>query len=110
MRKDTRFSRPDRSDIEAKLPPGTLDDAQALGIWNLMLQSDDPSDVAYRYRSYRDSSYCAVPKEKLRAMRDTMITSMREANKRDPKPRKEKKLGVHYDGHNNGFLQPRRGA
>ena len=54
MRRDTRFARPDRSDIEAKLPPGTLDDAQAFGIWNLMLQSDDPSDVAYRYRSYRD--------------------------------------------------------
>ena len=110
MRKDTRFSRPDRSDIEAKLPPGTLKDAQAMGIWNMMLQSDDPSEVCRWYRSYRDSDHCAVPQKSLRAMRDTMVTSMREANKRDPKPRKEKKLGVHYDGHNNGFLQPRRGA
>jgi hypothetical protein len=75
-----------------------------------MLQSDDPSEVARWYRSYRDSDHCTVPREKLRAMRDTMITSMREANRKDSKPRKEKKLGVHYSGHNNGFLQPRRGA
>jgi hypothetical protein len=30
-------------------------------------------------------------------MRDTMITAMREANKKDPNPRKEKQAGVHYD-------------
>jgi hypothetical protein len=29
-------------------------------------------------------------------MRDTMITAMREANRQDPNPRKEKKAGVHY--------------
>ena len=110
MRKDTRFSRPDRSDIEAKLPPGTLKDAQAMGIWNMMLRASDPSEVCHLYRSYRDSKYSAVPKPSLRAMRDTMITSMREANRQDPSPRKERKLGVHYNGHNNGFVQPRRGA
>ena len=110
MRKDTRFARPDRSEIESKLPPGTLSDAQSMGVWNMMLQSDDPSEVARWYRSYRDSDHCTVPRQKLRAMRDTMITAMREANRKDPKPRKEKKLGVHYSGHNNGFVQPRRGA
>ena len=77
MRKDTRFRRPDRLDIEAKLPPGTLADSQALGIWNMMLQCDDPSDVAHKYRSYRDSSHCSVPREALRAMRDTDRKSTR---------------------------------
>jgi hypothetical protein len=110
MRRDTRFARPDRSEIEAKLPPGTLADAQALGIWNLVLQCDDPSDVAYRYRSYRDSPHCTVPREKLRAMRDAMITSMRESNKNDKNPRKEKQSGVHYDKHNDGHVRMRRGA
>lgn len=110
MRRDTRFKRPDRSEIEAKLPSGTLADAEALGIWNLMLQADDPSEVAYRYRSYRDSPHCSVPREKLRTMRDTMITSMREANKQDPNPRKHKQAGVHYDKHNDGWTRPRTGA
>lgn len=110
MRRDTRFARPERADIESRLPPGTLSDPQALGIWNMILQSDDPSEVSRWYRSYRDSDHCAVPKEKLRAMRDTMITSMREANRADSNPRKEKKRGVHYDGHNNGHQRPRTGA
>jgi hypothetical protein len=110
MRKDTRFNRPERSEIEARLPSQILSHPQALGIWNLMLQSDDPSEVAHRYRNYRDSEYCSVPKEHLRAMRDTMITSMREANKKDTKPRKEKKKGVHYNGHNDGWLPQRKGA
>jgi len=76
-----------------------------------MLQSDDPSEVARWYRSYRDSDHCTVPREKLRAMRDTMITSMREANKKDPNPRKEKQAGVHYDrGHLYNAPTPRKGA
>ena len=97
MRKDTRFARPERHEIEAKLKPGTLADAQAVGIWNMMLQADDPSEVCRWYRSYRDSDHCTLPREQLRNMRDTMITSMREANRLDPKPRKEKQAGSHYD-------------
>jgi hypothetical protein len=97
MRRDTRFARPERSEIESRLPAGTLADQQATGIWNMMLQSDDPSEVSRWYRTYRDSEHCTVPKQNLRAMRDTMITAMREANRQDPNPRKEKKAGTHYD-------------
>ena len=97
MRKDTRFARPDQSELTEKLPAGCLSDAQTLGIWNLMMRCDDPSDVSHTFRSYRDSIHCTVPRQKLRAMRDTMITAMREANKKDPNPRKEKQAGVHYD-------------
>ena len=110
MRKDTRFARPNREEIESKLPPGSLSDAQALGVWNMMLQCDDPSDVAHKYRSYRDSSYCSVPREHLRSMRDAMITSMREANRKDPSPRKEKKAGVHYSTMPDGWMPRRTGA
>ena len=110
MRKDTRFRRPDRQNIESRLPPGTLSNAQAMGIWNMMLQCDDPSDVSHKYRSYRDSSYCSVPRNHLRAMRDTMIQSMREENQKDPNPRKEKKAGVHYDRMPDGWMPERKGA
>jgi hypothetical protein len=110
MRNDTRFARPERSEIESKLPIGCLSDPQALGIWMMMLQSDNPSEVSHYYRSYRDSSHCTVPREKIRSMRDTMIASMREANRADNKPRKEKQAGVHYDKYNDGFLKPRKGA
>ena len=110
MRKDTRFRRPERQEIESKLPPGTLADAQALGVWNLMLQADDPSDVAHKYRSYRDSDHCTVPQQNLRAMRDAMITSMRESNREDPNPRKEKKKGTHYHTYPDGWMPKRTGA
>ena len=111
MRKDTRFARPEQSELTAKLPAGCLSDAQSLGIWNLMTRCDDPSDVAHMYRSYRDSNHCTVPREKLRAMRDTMVTAMREANKKDPNPRKEKQAGVHYDrGHLYNAPTLRKGA
>jgi hypothetical protein len=110
MRKDTRFARPDRTEIESRLPPGTLSDAQALGIWNLCLQADDPSEVAHWYRSYRDSNHCSVPRQKLRAMRDTMITAMRESNRQDSKPRKEKKAGVHYHTYPDGWMPRRKSA
>jgi hypothetical protein len=96
MRRDTRFARPERTEIESRLPAGTLDDPQATGVWSMVLQSDDPSEVSRWYRTYRDSEHCTVPQQKLRAMRDTMITAMREANRQDPKPRKEKKAGTHY--------------
>jgi hypothetical protein len=43
-------------------------------------------------------------------MRDAMIISMREENKKDSNPRKEKKKGVHYNGYNNGWLPRRMGA
>jgi hypothetical protein len=110
MRKDTRFARPERAEIESKLPSGTLSDPQALGVWNMMLRGDDPSDIAHTYRSFRDSPHCTVPRERLRAMRDTMVTAMREANRKDPKPRKEKKAGVHYDRMPDGWMPRRTGA
>jgi hypothetical protein len=110
MRKDTRFARPDRAEIESKLPPGILSNAQALVVWNMMLRGDDPSDIAHTYRSYRDSKYCEVPKDHLRAMRNAMITAMREANRNDPKPRKEKKSGVHYDPMPDGWMPRRKSA
>jgi hypothetical protein len=110
MRRDTRFARPDRSEIESRLPAGTLADAQALGVWNMMLQADDPGEVCRWYRTYRDSDHCTVPREKLRKMRDTMVEAMREANRKDGKPRKEKKAGTHYHKHENGFMVPRSGA
>jgi hypothetical protein len=110
MRKDTRFRRPDRAEIEAKLSKDILRDPQTLGVWNMMLQNDDPSDVSHTYRSFRDSKHCTVPREHLRAMRDTMITSMREANRKDPNPRKEKKKGIHYDAMPDGWMPRRTGA
>ena len=110
MRKDTRFNRPERADIESRLPKQILSHPQALGIWNMMLQADDPSDVSHKYRSYRDSEHCSVPREHLRAMRDTMITAMRESNAKDPHPRKEKRMGTHYDAYNDGRQRMRTGA
>ena len=110
MRKDTRFRRPERSEIESRLPSGTLNDPQALGVWNMVLRSSDPSEVAHWYRSYRDSDLCQVSRKSLRAMRDTMIQCMREANKEDPHPRKEKRKGVHYNGYNDGWQPRRKGA
>lgn len=111
MRKDTRFARPPREEIESKLPNGLLEDPQVLGVWNMMVQSDDPSEVARWYRSYRDSPHCTIPTDKLRLMRDTMITSMREANKEDPTRRVEKRKGVHYlDMESSWYLEPRTGA
>ena len=110
MRKDTRFRRPDRSEIEPRLPSGILKDPQALGVWNMMLRGDDPSDIAHTYRSFRDSDHCTVPREHLRAMRDTMITAMREANKKDPHPRIEKKKGKHYHTYPDGWMPPRKSA
>lgn len=111
MRRDTRFKRPSREDLEANLPSNTLSDNQAIGIWNMMLQSDDPSEVSRWYRSYRDSSHCSVPRDKLRAMRDVMILGMREENKNDPTRRMEKKKGTHYTNYENEWtLKPRTGA
>lgn len=107
MRKDTRFRRPDRAEIEAGLSKQILKDPQALGVWNMMLRASDPSEVSHLYRSYRDSSHCAVPRESLRTMRDVMINAMRSENQKDPHPRKEKKAGVHYDRMPDGWM-PRR--
>jgi hypothetical protein len=35
---------------------------------------------------------------------------MRESNKNDKNPRKEKQAGVHYDKHNDGNVRMRKGA
>jgi len=43
-------------------------------------------------------------------MRDTMIMAMREANSQDPKPRKERKKGVHYSTMPDGWMPRRKGA
>jgi hypothetical protein len=61
-----------------------------------MLRCSDPSDVAHAFRAYRDSPHCTVPHEKLRAMRDTLIIAMREANKSSDRPLKERKKNRHY--------------
>jgi len=110
MRKDTRFRRPERHLIESRLPPGTLSDPQALGIWNMMLRASDPSEVSHYYRSYRDSEHCSVARPRLRAMRDAMITAMREENQKDPHPRKEKKAGIHYHKNTDGWQPLRKSA
>jgi len=110
IRKDTRFNRHSYAELTEKLPPGTLSNSEARGIWEFMNRCDDPSDVAHTYRSYRDSEHCTVPKEHLRNMRDTMIASMREENRKDSNPRKEKKKGVHYAPHNDGWMPQRTGA
>ena len=111
MRRDTRFKRPPREDIESRLPENFFSDAEVTGIWNMMLQADDPSEVARWYRTYRDSEHCSIPVEKLRLMRDTMILAMREVNKEDPSKRLEKKRGIHYeDIEKSWYLKPRTGA
>lgn len=93
MRNDTRFARSDRNVLESKLPPGTLSGPQAQGVWEFFLRCDDPSHVAHCYRNYRDSKYCEVPRQNLRAMRDTMITDMREQNRLSKNPRVETQVG-----------------
>ena len=110
MIKDTRFPRSDRQTLEGKLPPGTLDDAQAWGVWNFLIQSDDPSNVSQIYRSYRDSDRCTLPREKLRAMRDVMVNDMREQNKLSKKPRVQTQIGNNTPGYNDGRQSPRKGA
>jgi hypothetical protein len=93
MRNDTRFARSDRATLEAKLPPGTLSGPQAAGVWEFFLRADDPSHVAHTYRSYRDSDKCEIPRQNLRAMRDTMVNDMREQNKLSKRPRVETQIG-----------------
>lgn len=111
MRRDTRFARPERSELEQRLPPGTLADSQAMGIWNMMLQADDPSEIARWYRTYRDSKHCTLPREQLRAMRDTMITAMREENRKDPSKRIEKRKNIHYEDYEKTWhTNERKGA
>jgi len=107
MRIDTRFPRHPRSEIEGRLKSNTLSHPQSYGVWSIFLQCDDPSDVAHKFRSYRDSKYCSIPREDLRDMRDTLIESMRESNQKLKNPRKERKKGVHYpdytDNWNNSY-------
>jgi hypothetical protein len=110
MRKDTRFSRSSREDLRSKLNPGTLSDAQALGVWDMMLRADDPSEVSHLYRSYRDSGRCTLPKETLRHMRDVMVSDMREQNRKDPNPRVQTQRGRNTAAYNDGWQDHRRGA
>ncbi len=110
MIKDTRFPRSDRATLESRLPPGTLSDAQAWGIWNYMVTADDPSNVSQIYRSYRDSDRCTLPNEKLRAMRDLLVDDMREQNRLSKKPRVQTQIGNNTPGYNDGWQAPRKGA
>jgi hypothetical protein len=87
-----------------------LKDSQALGIWNLMKQADDPSHVSHLYRQYRDSKYCSVPKDQLRRMRDVMISDMREQNKSSSRPRRQTQVGRNAPTWNDPQLHIRRGA
>jgi len=108
MRRDTRFKRPSREDLEARLPSGIFKDSQATVVWNMMLQSDDPSEVCRWFRTYRDSPHCNVPREDLRKMRDAVIAGMRESNKEDVKPRLERKMNSHYPDYLNTWHNPDR--
>jgi hypothetical protein len=110
IRKDTRFNRHSYSELTEKLPSGTLSHPEARGIWEFMNRCDDPSDVARTYRSYRDSHRCNVPRPSLRAMRDAIINSMREMNKKDPKPRVQKQIGNNVPRHNDGWQSQRTSA
>lgn len=101
MRTDNRFPRPPRSEIESELKADTLDHPQSHGVWSIFLQCDDPSDVAHKFRSYRDSPHCNIPRETLRDMRDTLIASMRKSNRNSKSPRKERRKGVHYPNYTN---------
>lgn len=110
MRRDTRYARSDRHTLESKLPPGTLRDPQAAGIWEFLLRCDDPSHVSHTYRSYRDSGRCSVPQQTLRAMRDTMINDMREQNKKDPNPRVQTQRGKNTHTYGDGVMPIRKGS
>jgi hypothetical protein len=87
-----------------------LKNAQALGIWNLMKNADDPSHVSHLYRQYKGSKHCSVPKDQLRRMRDVMISDMKEQNKTSSKPRKQTQVGRNAPTWNDPQLQIRRGA
>ena len=88
----------------------SLGDPQTLAIWNFFKNADDPSHVSHIYRQYRDSKYCAVPKEHLRRMRDTMISDMREHEKTAKKPRRQIQVGNNAPTWNDPQLHIRRGA
>lgn len=90
------FPKPSRETLEEMLPPGTISDSQCSAVWSFLLRCSDPSEVAHTFRAYRDSPHCTVPREKLRAMRDTLIVAMREANKNSAKPLKERQKNRHY--------------
>lgn len=90
------YPKPNRDYIEERLPPGTLSNHEEGAIWGFFLRSSDPSEVAHTYRSYRDSPHCGVSKDKLRAMRDTLIRAMRDYNKELGSPAKERRKGVHF--------------
>lgn len=105
------FPRPSRDKIEERLPPGTLGNHEDRVTWGFMLRCNDPSEVSHTYRNYRDSPHCNVPKEKLRAMRDALIISMREYNREQGSPRKEKQKNRHYpDYENHRYFEIRTSA
>jgi len=88
----------------------SLADPQTLGVWNMMKNADDPSHVAFIYRSQCNSKYCSVPKEHLRHMRDTMVKDMREHERNSPTRRKQTQVGNNAPTWNSPQLHIRRGA
>ena len=110
MRKDTRYARSSRGELRSKLNPGTLSDAQAVGVWDMIMRCDDPSEVSHLYRSYRDSDRCTLPRETLRHMRDVMVNDMREQNRKDAKPRVQTQVGRNTASYNDGWQGQRKGA
>lgn len=95
---------------EAEAVRVNLGDQQALGIWNMFKGADDPSHVAHIYRSYKNSKYCAVPKDQLRRMRDVMIADMKEHERNSDKGKKQKQTGRNIPTWNDPQLHIRRGA
>jgi hypothetical protein len=87
-----------------------LADPQTLGVWNMMKNADDPSHVAFIYRSQCNSKHCSIPKEHLRRMRDVMIADMRENEKNSSSRRKQTQVGRNAPTWNDPQLQIRRGA
>jgi len=67
----------DREPLSSKLPPGTLSHPQAVGVWNMYQRCGNPDEVKHTYRSYKESTHCSVPRDRLRAMRNVMMDSMR---------------------------------
>lgn len=63
-------------------PPGKskvdvgYSDSDEAGVWNFLRGAKSPQELLTLYRSYRDSTHCNIPKDRLREMRDTVARDM----------------------------------